>query len=430
MDDPTQRQAGTSTPEESTPVRQRVLHMTVILAMVFAMFATADAATISAASCSQSAVQTAIDRASSGDTVRVPAGVCSWAAAVLIPANKKISLQGEGIGKTRITVNPVGEAVRTAQSGSRITGFTFHGGSIIVDGDGWRVDHCKFHNASAFHEGVIAYGQREVQHPTGLVDHCSFYNARVLIVGWAGLMAHALWAQPLNLGAGNGVVYVEDCTFVGTVQSNAVDANYGGRYVFRYNTVTDTYLEAHSVQGENRAARTWEIYNNRFIQANRDMWVPMLLRGGTGVVFNNTVSGTWSNPRIALDNVRDCESRDIAGMCNGSSSWDGNQPGGSGYPCRDQIGRAKDKYRWTATTPHPPQALDPAYAWNNRLGGNDVPFFQHNNCADHIKPGRDYYNNRVKPGYAPYIYPHPFVQGWKPAEIPSPQNLLIVGLIQ
>jgi hypothetical protein len=410
--------------------KQKALFVLAILMTGLAISVGADAATINAASCSRSAVQTAINGASSGDTVRVPAGTCSWATAVSIPTNKKISLQGAGISSTIITVSPAGEAVKTAQSRSRITGFTFNDGYIIIDGDGWRVDHCKFYNASAVNEGVIASGQREVHHPTGLVDHCSFYNARVLVVGWAGLMAHALWAQPLNLGVGNGVVYVEDCTFVGTVHSNAVDANYGGRYVFRYNTVTDTYLEAHSVQGDNRAARKWEIYNNMFIQENREMWVPMFLRGGTGVVFNNTLSGTWTDPRIALDNVRDCENRDTAGICDGTSPWDGNQPGGSGYPCRDQIGRSKDNYLWTATTPYPPQAFDPAYAWNNKLGGNDVPFFQHNNCANHIQPGRDYYNNTVKAGYTPYTYPHPFVQGWTPVEIPPPQNLHIVGWTQ
>lgn len=359
-------------------------------------------ATRMAANCSQSAVQKAIDSAASGDTVSVPSGNCTWSSTVIIPAEENIILKGAGIDSTVIT----GGTVNMSGS-SRITGFTFINGLIQVDGDGWRVDNCKFYNASKWNDGVFVRGQRENQHPTGLVDHCFFYNSRVLVAGWMGLTAHALWFQPLNLGMGNAVVYVEDCTFIGTVHSNAIDANYGGRYVFRYNTVTDTYVEAHSVQGYNRAARSWEIYNNTFNQVSRGMWVPMFLRGGTGVVFNNTLTGAWTDSGIALDNVRDCESRDTSGKCDGSSPWDGNQAGGTGYPCRDQIGRGTDANLWTAFNRYPPQTLDPAYAWNNKHNGADVPFFQHNNCANHIQPGRDYYNNTVKPGYVPYTYPHP-----------------------
>ena len=401
-----------------------------VLALLFvglAVSAGAEAATVNAVNCSQSAVQAAVDWAVSGDTVSVPAGSCTWRTAVSIPSAKKITLKGNGVGSTVISMSPVGEVIVAAQSGSRITGFTFQGGTVKVDGDGWRVDSCRFYNATAFQDGVLAFGEREARHPTGLVDHCSFYNSRVLVFGWGGLMAHSLWAQPLGLGGVSGVVYVEDCTFVGTVHSNAIDANYGGRYVFRYNTVTDTYVEAHSVQEDNRAARKWEIYNNRFIQSNREMWVPMFLRGGTGVVFNNTITGTWNTAGIALDNVRDCETRDVSRRCDGSSPWDGNQAGQSGYPCRDQIGRSQDAFLWTVSAPYPPQALDAAYAWNNKHGSGDVLFFLHNNCANHIQSGRDFHNNTAKPGYSPYTYPHPLAQGWMPSNVSPPGNLHVTG---
>jgi hypothetical protein len=97
-------------------------------------------------------------------------------------------------------------------------------------------------------------------------------------------------------------------------------------------------------------------------------------------------------------------------MCNGTSAWDGNESGQVGYPCRDQIGRSTDQWLWTASKPHPPQALDPAYAWNNKHGNDEVVFLQHN-CDEnktHIKIGRDIFNGIPKPGYTPYTYPHPF----------------------
>jgi hypothetical protein len=393
-----------------------------VLAMTLAITPVSHAATVRAASCSQTDVANAVFSAGPGDLVVVPAGSCTWTETVSI--NRKITLQGAGTDLTTITGSPAGlMAINGMQSGSRITGFTFNQGYIMIDGDGWRVDHCKFVN-----DGVFVNGQRETQHPTGVIDHCTFLNGRIVVYGWAGSMAHALWAQPLDLGGGAGVVYVEDCSFTFTSFSNAMDMNLGGRYVFRHNTLTDTYVEAHSVQGEHRASRRWEIYNNTFNQVSTAMWVPMMLRGGTGVVFNNTLTGTWNLPRIALDNVRSCDSRDGSGKCDGTSPWDGNQVGGSGYPCRDQIGRSTDAYLWTSSRPYPPQASEPAYAWNNKYGTSNVTFFQHG-CAEsvaHIQPGRDYIDNVQKPGYVPYTYPHPLVQGWNPVAVAPPENLHVV----
>jgi hypothetical protein len=405
--------------------KRKAFLILIVLAVVIPLSMDGNAATIRAASCSRSHVETAIFSASTGDTVVVPAGTCTWSTVLTIPSTKKITLQGAGMDATVITANPAGLVMSTS-SGSRLTGLTMNNAWIYVDGDGWRIDHCKFYNATAADGGVQVRGERDFNHPTGLVDHCYFHNTSVLIIGDANLMANGLWAQPLNLGSASGVVYVEDCTFVATEFTNAIDANYGGRYVFRYNTVTDAYVEAHSVQGDHRATRKWEIYNNTFNQASRAMWVPMMLRGGTGVVFNNTLTGTWGLSRISLDNVRSCETRPVSGKCDGSSPWDGNQI--NGYPCRDQIGRSSDLFLWTSSTPYPPQALDPAYAWNNKHGANDVTFYQHSCAASiaHIQPGRDYYDNTPKPGYVSYTYPHPWTQGWTPASIAPPANLRIV----
>ena len=399
-----------------------------VLPFLLFWIANANAATINAASCSQSDVQAAINSSVTGDTVSVPAGSCTWTSTVTIPSTKKILLQGTGMASTIITrqktVDPPNwEVINLAQSGSRLTGFQFVNGTVLVDGDGWRIDNCKFYRAADSNEGVLVWGNRSNTHPTGLIDHCYFYNTRVYVYGWNGLLAHAFWAQPLNLGS-SYAVYVEDNTFVRTFFGNVIDAHCGGRFVFRYNTVTDGYIEAHSVQGNHRATRSWEIYNNTINQVSRSMWVPMMLRGGTGVVFNNTVSGKWDLPKISLDNVRSCpDTRDFGtdpGWCTGSSRWDGNAA--NGYPCRDQIGRSTDQWLWTSTSPYPPQQLDPAYAWNNKIGTSDVTFNQHG-CAlsvSHIQPGRDYFDNTVKPGYAPYTYPHPLTQSWGISENTTP----------
>ena len=52
----------------------------------------------------------------------------------------------------------------------------------------------------------------------------------------------SVWASPLGLGDANAV-YIEDSTFTFHWQPNVVDCNYGGRYVFRYNKVTNSSID-------------------------------------------------------------------------------------------------------------------------------------------------------------------------------------------
>lgn len=370
------------------------------------------ATTVTAESCSLSHVQFAIKAANTGDTVLLPAGSNTWSSSISIPNNKKITLKGSGMKNTVITMSPTGTAMKLNCSGSRITDIGLINGSIEADGYDFRIDHCSI-SFSAWSNGisVMSRNVRPAVIPTGVIDNCVFNNIRVLVCGTNYMLSendaqHGLWTTPLRLGTAEAV-YIEDNTFTNGV--NAIDGNYGGRYVFRYNVLNDVYIEAHSVQGNNRAIRKWEIYNNTINQVSKAMWVPMFIRGGTGVIFNNILTGTWTNPNIAIDNVRSCYSAGDGGMCNGNSSWDGNEAGENGYPCRDQIGRSTDQWLWTTVKPYPPQTLDPAYAWNNKHGNNNVVFYHHN-CdmnKTHIKVGRDIFNGVQKPGYAPYTYPHP-----------------------
>lgn len=408
----------------------RIVLNTALMTVIVLCYDPSYAKNIMANSCSYSDVQSAVNSSSSGDSIIVPSGTCTWQSSLQIPSQKKILLQGGGIGVTEIVKS--GTVIDLSNSGSRVSGFTFTDGTIYVDGQDWRIDNCRFHsNNNIFREGVTARGITRGIHPSGVIDHCEFFNTRVLVYGCGRMLAegddqHVLWSQPLSLGSGNNVVYVEDSTFTATVHSNAIDANYGGRYVFRYNTVNDTYIEAHSVQGDNRAAMRWEIYNNTFNQNNRSMWVPMFLRGGTGVVFNNTVTGTWGTGAIALDNVRSCRNVGVPAMCDGTSPWDSNQSGQAGYRCRDQIGSSTDQWTWSSSNPYPPQSFEPAYEWNNSYGSNAVSFYQHG-CAEskaHIQPNRDYYINTPRPNYTPYTYPHPLVASWSSTS--SMKNLRVL----
>jgi hypothetical protein len=84
----------------------------------------------------------------------------------------------------------------------------------------------------------------------------------------------------------------------------------------------------------------------------------------------------------------------------------------------DQPGRAKG----SLITGNPPvkpngwndQATEPCYAWNNVSGGTQQVGFGRGDLI--IRPDEHYFNNTPMPGYTPYIYPHPLVNGVRPPE--------------
>lgn len=387
-----------------------ILFISIVIGIL--MKSNADASIVKTESCSLSHVQAAINSASTGDIVLLPSGNVTWTSSISVPNEKKITIQGSGMENTVITRSPAGVAIALNRSGSRITGIGLINGKLEAEGYNFRIDHCSI-SFGTWSNGIsiMSKNLNPAVIPTGLIDNCIFKNMRVLVSGTNYMLSengaqHGLWASPLRLGTAEAV-YIEDNIFTDGI--NAVDGSYGGRYVFRYNTLNDVYIEAHSVQGNNRAIRKWEIYNNTINQVNKSMWVPMFIRGGTGVIFNNVITGVWGNPNVAFDNRRSCESLGDGGLCNGGSPWDGNESGQAGYPCRDQIGRSTDQWIWTSSKPFPPQELDPAYLWNNKYGNKDVIAFQHNCSANalHIQQGRDFYINVPKPGYTPLTYPHP-----------------------
>src|SRR5262245_60413675 len=90
----------------------------------------AGAASIVAASCSATNVQAALDRAVTGDAVRIPAGDCTWDTRVMVTSG--ITLQGAGIGNTIIRDNVSANAVFRWDcefgAAHRLTGIEFRNG--------------------------------------------------------------------------------------------------------------------------------------------------------------------------------------------------------------------------------------------------------------------------------------------------------------
>jgi hypothetical protein len=126
------------------------------------------------------------------------------------------------------------------------------------------------------------------------------------------------------------------------------------------------------------------------------------IRGGTGVWFLNTMTGSVAgcNFDLVLDNVRSAfdDPIDTFGFCDGTHTGvDQNTAGQSGWRCRDQIGISHDLSQWDIT----PSILawnqnsKPAYIWGNTKGGSPADevggISQGDNNPIHIVANRDVY---------------------------------------
>lgn len=361
------------------------------------------ATSYTASTCSQANVQTAVTSCTNDAQcvqVNIPSGSCTWSSTITI--NKAITLAGAGSGNTVITGGGVGVTILNVNSATRITGINFvaYGSgtyTIREMGTNWRVDNCLFTRADGTVSGayaIHAHNQSATTYSSGLIDNNTFYDARVFVTGayQAFSRAHALWAQDPGQGSANAV-FVEDNTMYRTVLGNVMDSNDAARYTFRNNTVNWGYIELHDPsQYDQRRGTQWvEIYNNTVNgDTSRGYFQGMLhFRGGSGLAFNNTFSGTFTDSGPQFDIRRTYTS--APDLCNGTSARDGNTIGG--YICRDQPGAYMD----TSLTTVPygggsgtwaDQSLRPVYLW-----GNGKTAYLYSGATDeYFVHGRDYFD--------------------------------------
>jgi len=360
----------------------------------------AHAATVQLTSCAYADTQNAINSAADGDTIRLPAG-CSvtWDAGVSLPGTKGLTLDGNGgavvrgamgSGAALIAISP------NSATTTRVTGFAFSdtkqsvGYFIAVGGSEgsakFRIDHNTF-------MGISVLTHIRIAAPVyGVIDHNSFTwstNNEVIHNEAYGSGSTAGWSNDVVPGSGEAL-YIEDNTFTNKTSGNpayfwggsAVQGYYGARTVFRYNKVEMATVDMHGTPGM-VGARWWEIYENTFyVVPNGDMDKAIGMRGGSGVIFNNHKTGRIDYKADIVLYEED-----------------------SGYPATYQIGRGKN------------QVADPAYVW-----GNDASLSVGSGSSN-VQAGRDFLLS-PKPGYKPYVYPHPLVTGGgSPAPAPAPTTL-------
>jgi hypothetical protein len=286
------------------------------------------------------AIQEAIDGAGQAAIVFLPAGHYAIDRPIVVRSDD-VLLLGAGAGSVEFgsaadgastTVAPASDAdgerpivrvigaQRFELSGMRFEGFADAGsrgkavGVQLEDAQDFRVDHSYF--AHMGFAGVRTNGTSR-----GVVDHCSFYAEFKPGIGTDGYGVavygtNALAGIPLGEqapGAPPQATVVEDSRF--SHCRHAIASNKGGRYVFRNNYVTSGVVahavDAHGAEFGSVVGGEWiDVHDNVIEQPNHDAtgydgWA-VRVRGGTGVVWNNTIRGYRIGVELTEDTVQRC----------------------------------------------------------------------------------------------------------------------------
>ncbi len=374
------------------------------------------AATINAASCSQSNVSSAISSAAVGDTVQVPAGVCSWSG---LSISKAIHLKGAGVGQTKITLTGSNSISKQSAGITRVSGFSFSKSGGGNQSKGWTIDG-SWQSA----EPVIFQNNDFIISNSGLfrlnvaggviIANNSFTG------GWDDSFIQPKdsqdggnsWATADTMGSkdttGKRNIYVENNSFYGGTNAG-IDCDDSTRCVYRYNTLTFSSFNSHGMDTSPVGIRHFEVYNNEFIhnggtsQIANQNWA-VWIRGGTGVIFNNQIADLagsyWGNKSELKMSIRGAEDVRPQGSCSNVK-----------YPVPRQLGQNHNGSNYFT---------DPIYIWGNSgATATSAGWNWGNPCGlnwnIYFQWGRDAVNGIAKPGYSPYTYPHPLLSGGTPA---------------
>jgi|CXWL01.1.fsa_nt_gi hypothetical protein len=335
----------------------------------------ASAAIRNAASCQLAAVQSAVALAVVGDTVRIPAGQCDWGSGNLA-INAGIYLQGSGRDATLIHASTgTGALITVSCSNGKPAllsdiGLTGKANPAIWDGGLNLTNDCQnFMVFNSRFSDFVDYGLSVRGNAKGVIYQNEFLNNyRPGQVGGAtgyGVVVYGngTWTA-LELGT-EKAVFVEDNYFHGN--RHAIASNNGSTYVFRYNTVISSdsvrhfsMVDAHGLSSSPRGSRSWEIYENKLTAGTSaaQQRSAIGIRGGDGVVFNNTIT----NPAVFA--------RIIELLTEG----------GTTCPIPDQMTQG--------------------YFWSNS------PQIILNSSTGCLVEGTHYFQSALA-GYKPYAYPHP-----------------------
>jgi hypothetical protein len=414
------------------------------------LVAPAAQAQVNAASCSNTDVQNAINSASAGQTVNIPAGSCSWSNVNLA---KAITLNGAGKGVTNITLANASAFNVTKQTAgpTRIQNLTFLA-SVKVDPHVMTVSG-PWPTGRPVILYNIAITLNNADFSTVFTPGGVIYSHILFTGTWGStlftgkyLTDNASWATPDTMGmkdtTGFANTYIEDNTFNG---GTITDCDDNCRVVVRHNTGNDSGgFNSHGKDSSPTGMRHFEIYNNSFLYpdktcpggsatspSNINQWI--WIRGGTGVIFNNNFdplqSSCWgTKPEIKLSD-RGAEDDRPQGTCSATH-----------YPTPHQIGQNNNGTSdftdpiWFWGNNGAVIAVSGNWSWGNPCGFDWNTYFQWGRDGNisllTLPLSLSFTGGTVsglggsaKPGYTPYTYPHPLVGSTSSSAPAAPSNL-------
>lgn len=330
-----------------------------IYVLLFCCVANAD--TYTATSASQAHVEEKIALATSGDTVSIPAGTATWSSVISLPTG--VVLSGSGVGTTTITTTVGQNGLSLTGADCIVEGISFvqaasttTANAIILTNStqDFIIRNCTFSNVSG--RGIWFGTSSSFAPPKGLVHNCTFTaqsygspsSGTFQLLSVFGGENNFPPTENSNAGSlkfdpgfgSENAVFVEDCVFSqDAVGDSTIETYLGGKIVVRYCTATNFMLGIHGKDSSLRSGHIIEIYNNTFTNPIASShFGTVLSRGGSGVVWGNTVSGNSSANKIVLQNYR-AAGRDAisqpdyllrypydGGQLDGSYRYDGNTP--------------------------------------------------------------------------------------------------------
>ena len=303
----------------------------------------AGAATHTCSSCELAVVQATNNLAviAHGDTVVIPAGVCDWSANPFYLTNKAVRLTGAGIGQTVIRDSYASAPAMTVHLKAGYTTeidnieFQFVSGfptdRIVVEGinnDNRNINwhHCRFTNYTSMAvfttETVTGVFHHNQFITCGLIAHvkASYYDGTFGVRDYGNQSMYA----PDLFGTTNFVFFEDNYV---TNSTSAIDAQAGGRYVWRYNTNSGFVPETHGSEAAERSGRGGEVYNNIFT-GNGSQGNAAFFRGGVWLLYNNSYSNWPGGSFFNLVDNRILEHLfPPYGGASGVNPWDTNVSG-------------------------------------------------------------------------------------------------------
>lgn len=242
-------------------------------------------------------VNSAIRDATAGDTLNGPAGTATWGIGGYgVTINKAVTVRYAGSGLTTINISSTAPTQAAGGAVNITSNATFGGVTMVQPGgnsttairtsgvDGWRVTDVRYVGAAV--DGYFIYATNY-----GLVDNC-YIDGGSGGDEWIFMRGPSnAWTTDTTLGTGNAV-YLENNTFY---DQGYFDANSNAKVVARFNTVTPVAatvkfdVHGYSTNNPQQSGRSFEMYNNSWTTG---VGTAFELRGGSGMVFNNTTVGT------------------------------------------------------------------------------------------------------------------------------------------